>query len=76
MNEDGWTTMNGKPIRLSKAGDEGGYSGRMSPAEIRRRCNEFFKSRGMETESTLSFGSVLRRKSRRIVEDDEELNEL
>ena len=76
MNEDGWSTMNGKPIRLSKSGDEGGYSGRICQADIKRKCNEFFKSRGMETESTLSFGSVLRRKSRRIVQDDEELNEL
>jgi hypothetical protein len=76
MNEDGWSTMNGKPIRLSKSGDEGGYSGRICQADIKRKCNEFFKKRGMETESTLSFGSVLRRKSRPIVEDDDELNEL
>jgi hypothetical protein len=74
MNEDGWSTMNGKPLRLSKAGDEGGHPGKISQAEIRKKCNEFFRKRGMETESTLSFGSVLRRKSRRLVEDDEELN--
>ena len=73
MNEEGWATMNGKPIRLSKSGDEGGYSGRVSHADIKRRCDEFFKRRGMERISTLSFGSVLRRKSRRIMDVDEEL---
>lgn len=72
MNEDGWATMNGKPIRLSKSGDEGGYSGRISQADIKRKCDEFFNKRGMERISTLSFGSVLRRKSRRIMDEEVE----
>ena len=71
MNADGWATMNGRLMRLSKSGDEGGFSGKMNQAEIKRKCDAFFASRGMERISTLSFGSVRRRKAQYIEEDDE-----
>jgi hypothetical protein len=77
MNADGWATMNGRLMRLSKSGDEGGLSGKMNQAEIKRKCDAFFASRGMERISTLSFGSVRRRKAQYVnEEEDDELENL
>jgi hypothetical protein len=77
MNADGWATMNGRLMRLSKSGDEAGLCGRIPQAEIKRKCDEFFKSRGMERVSTFSFGSVRRRKAQYVnQEDDDELENL
>jgi hypothetical protein len=76
MNADGWATMNGKLMRLSASGDEGGHPGRISQAEIKRRCDEFFRIRGMERVSTFSFGSVRRRKAHHLEEEDDELENL